>query len=575
MTTQSPSGIGGKSKYLLCAAAVAAYVGCAAVVLAAPTLGTNSVVYKVDAVGGVIDMHAATAPTTSPVVHKPEAVSVAEPPVVPPPVTKAVVVQAQEPHSAEPPGATPAPTQSQELHVTPASNTNSVPVQRQEPPVAPKPSATSIPAPSQKPLALAPFKKPAWLTEISLGIKEGYDDNVYMSGVGKKFLPATYTVPAGSVAALKDRGSWVTTVSPKVAMDFAPVLGNKNLQSASFVYAPDLVRYHDQSTEDYDAQRFTTTIKAKVEPFSLNFNNSFVYIDGSDFGPVYPGALLSAWNTVAPRERREQIQDRANPVIQYDQDTWFIRASASLLYYDLMTTLTNVTGYQNYVDRYDVNGGVDLGYKIKPQLAVTFGYRYGHQYQQKLSFSPDSSSSDYERLLLGIEGKPWKWLDVKIQGGPDFRNYEPDTATHITPVRNDNVTTYYGEAVIVAKPSTVDTVTFKYRGFQWVSCLGKVPYFDSYYDLGYNRKLTTKLALDLGTRLGTADYTVGNLAPSDHRNDWQYTLSAGLGYAVNANLSLNAAYSLDLGRNAQDNITNPQTREYDHQLLSLGAKYGF
>ena len=146
---------------------------------------------------------------------------------------------------------------------------------------------------------------------------------------------------------------------------------------------------------------------------------------------------------------------------------------------------------------------------------------------------------------------------------------------HISPVRNDNVTTYYGEAVIVARPSPVDAVTFKYRGFQWVSCLGRVPYFDSYYDLGYNRKLTSQLALDLGARLATADYTVGNLAPSDHRNDWQYTLNAGLGYAVNANLSVNAAYSVDLGRNAQDNITNPQTREYDHHLLSLGAKYGF
>jgi len=556
MKTQPPSKMTWKSTVLLRVATTVASVGCAAVVHAAPLPGTNAVVYRVDA-GGVVDMHVAPSPTPKTVAHQPEAVSVVEPPVAPPAAAKAVVAQNQIPPVVAPPSAVPAPARSQ------------------EPPVAPKPSVACIPAPSQKPLALAPFKKPAWLTEISMGIKEGYDDNVYMSGVGKKFLPASFTVPAGSVAALKDRGSWVTTVSPKVAIDFAPVLGNKDLQTASFVYAPDVVRYHDQSTEDYDAQRFITTIKGKIEPFTFNLNNSFVFIDGSQLGPVYPGALLSAWNTVAPRERREQIQDRANPVIQYDQDRWFVRASASLLYYDLMTTLTNVTGYQNYVDRYDVNGGADLGYKIKPQLAATFGYRYGHQYQQQLSFSPDSSSSDYERLLLGVEGKPWKWLEVKIQGGPDFRQYEPNTPTHISPVRNDNVTTYYGEAVIVAKPSAIDTVTFKYRGFQWVSCLGKVPYFDSYYDLSYNRKLTAQLALDLGARLATADYTVGNLAPSDHRNDWQYTLGAGLGYAVNANLSLNAAYTMDLGRNAQDNITNPQTREFDHHLLTLGAKYGF
>ena len=92
--------------------------------------------------------------------------------------------------------------------------------------------------------------------------------------------------------------------------------------------------------------------------------------------------------------------------------------------------------------------------------------------------------------------------------------------------------------------------------------------------MNYHRKLTDKLGLDLGGRLLTADYNSGNLAACK-RNDWQYTVSATLGYAFNAHASLNLAYALDLGRNAQDGIVNPDTRDYDHQLVSLAALFKF
>lgn len=532
----------------------------------AQSSGGKAIVYRVDASGTVVGVPASPSSmaNTSPAPSQRLSVaSTASAEIVP--------VQAQKPAPAVAPSTTVLVAQNQKTEAAAPSAPSEPAAPTQKPPAAMVPVAIAAPAPCQKPLALAPFKKPVWLTDMSVGFKEGYDDNVYMSGVDKKFLPATYTVPVGSVAALKDRWSWITTVSAKVGVDFAPVLKSEDLQTVSLVYAPDVFRYSEQPAENNDAHRITTTIKGKDEPFSWNLNNSFVFVDGSRFGPVYPGDLLSAWNTVAPRERREQVQDRANPVIQYDQENWFIRGTASLLDYDMMTKLLDVDGYQNYVSRYDVNGGADLGYKIEPQLAATLGYRYGSQYQQKLFFSPDTSSSDYQRLLLGVEGKPWKIVEVKIQGGPDFRQYPTDTATHVTPVEDKNLTTYYGEAVIITKASHEDTVTFKYRGFQWVSCLGRVPYFDSYYDLGYNRKLDTNLTLDLGARLATADYNSGNVA----RNDWVYTFAGGLGYAVNRNLSLTGSYSMDLGRNEQDDVANGQLRNFDHYVVSLGAKYNF
>src|ERR1035437_1165218 len=47
--------------------------------------------------------------------------------------------------------------------------------------------------------------------------------------------------------------------------------------------------------------------------------------------------------------------------------------------------------------------------------------RPGLPQEEQYSFSPYSSPNDYQRVLFGLEGSPWRWLDVKFQGGPDFR----------------------------------------------------------------------------------------------------------------------------------------------------------
>ena len=420
----------------------------------------------------------------------------------------------------------------------------------------------------------ASFKKPGWLTELSLGVKEGYDNNVYLSGVDAKFVPPTFTPPAGSAAAMKDRSSWVTTVSPKAEVNLAPLLQEQGLQSLSVAYALELAVYHDQPEESYEAHRFATLAQGKWGGFSFNLNNAFAYINGKRLGPTYPGALLSALATSVPRERRAQIQDRGNPVLQYDWERWFFRGTASVLYYDLMTEQLNVSGYQNYVDRYDINGGPEVGYRITPLLAATMGYRYGHQSQEQFTFSPYSSPSDYQRALLGVEGKPLKWLEFKLQGGPDFRIYAPDTASHITPVHDKHPVKYYGEAGVTALVTPKDTLAFKYKQFQWVSSIGKVPYFDSSYDLIYRRQLSRAFRLDLGARWCSADYSSGNL-PTCRRDDRQYGFSAVLLYALNPHLSLSLGYSADLGRNAEDGIPNPETREYNRHLVSGGALLKF
>jgi hypothetical protein len=432
---------------------------------------------------------------------------------------------------------------------------------------------------SQTATAPALPQKPAWLTDMSIGVKESYDDNVYLSGV----VPANKPIPDGGVLALKNHSSFVTTVSPKLGFNFAPLLGDqKVLQALTFAYAPEFVTYHDADTESYNAHRLSANVKGHVDDFSFSLENGFNYINGSKEGASYTSGL-TAYGTGILRERREQFQDRNTLTLKYDQEKWFVRPTASLLNYNLNAKqLAGYTGYQNYADRYDVNGGADAGYKLNKDLALTLGYRYGSQYQQTYSKAIDalgeSASGDYQRVLLGLEGKPISWLDVKVQGGPDFRHYG-DAA----PVSDYNPTTYYGEAAVTATLSKQDALSFNYRQWQWVSSTGKVPYFDSTYDLNYKHKFNDKFSGNLEGRLLGSDYTSGLTknhdvnAPVNARNDLYYTVSAGLQYSFNANFSANVAYTYDLARNGQDGLSAATVapREFDHQLISLGVSFKY
>src|SRR5205807_761702 len=105
--------------------------------------------------------------------------------------------------------------------------------------------------------------KPAWLTDLSLGIKEGYDSNVYLSGADQKYPPK-------NSRSLKDISSWVTTLSPKIGFNFAPLLGDqKVIQTLTFAYAPDYSIYTNQSSETNDTHRFNTALKGKTGDFSF------------------------------------------------------------------------------------------------------------------------------------------------------------------------------------------------------------------------------------------------------------------------------------------------------------------
>lgn len=420
------------------------------------------------------------------------------------------------------------------------------------------------------------WQKPAWLTDASVAARESYDDNVLLvSGNG-----------------LPEQSSWVTTFSPRLGFNFAPLWSNQHFfKTLTFLYAPDFNIYHNAPDESYDAQRFNDSIKGAAGPFSISADNSFLYNFGSRNAPIYAASQLPGGNTndkfrnfyaqAVPRERRKQIQDRGTVTLQYDWNQFFVRPAATLLYYNLKTIFENTSaapylGYQNWPNRYDVNGGADVGYRLTPSLAVLMGYRYGHQSQAQfpadISADRHYSSNDYQRALFGLEGNLWSWLNVKISAGPDFRSYNS-----MAPVNSYHPVFPYAEATLTANITTNQSLTFYTKEWEWVASTGLVPYYDSTYTLSYHWNASRHWAFDLGGKVLNAAFSSGNDGAASLRDDIQYTVALGITYNFSANLSTSIAYSYDLGRHL-DNLASqyaPSYRDFDHQLVSLGVQYKF
>jgi len=426
------------------------------------------------------------------------------------------------------------------------------------------------------------WERPAWLSELSFGVKESYDDNILrVSGNG-----------------LPTESSWVDLLSLKLGLNLTSLLSldPAEFQTFSVIYEADHADYSNASSEDFTAHHLNALLKAKAGDFSYGVDNAFLYNDGDKLAPTYAlnqlaGAAANqndkyrnTFAHAAPRERRNQVQDRYSVFAQYDTPYVFVRAASSLNYIDMRTELFNTSlapykGYQDYVERYDLNAGGDLGFKVAQDWAITVGYRDGYQYQQQFSEAINTdqhySSNHYQRLLFGLEGK-LSWLSVKLDAGPDFRDFNPDA-----PINDLHTTRFYGEANVIATLAPNQTLTLNYRDFIFVSSTGLVPYEDYVYGLVYHWGVTKQLGLDLTARLFEQNYTIGNdvagSAPS-LRDDFDYEGIVGITYAFTPHLIASLSYSYDKGLNGLTSLPAkdfPAYRNFEDGVVGAGLQYRF
>ncbi len=421
-----------------------------------------------------------------------------------------------------------------------------------------------------------------WLTEMSVGAKESFDDNLL--GVSGHGLPT--------------HSSWVNAWSPKVGLNLLPMLPEqRTIQMFSFIYQPEVVSYSGASEENYTAHKINTTLKGKAGALTFSLDNSFLYNDGNKVAPTYAlnqiaGAAAnqndkyrSNYANALPRERRNQDQDRYATQLQYNLGSFFVRPASALVFYDLHTYQANTgaapfKGYQNYCDRYDLNSGVDLGYKFAPEAAVTVGYRTGYQYQERfaptISSDQHYASNHYQRLLVGLEGKLAGWITVKVVAGSDFHDYNPNA-----PVGNLNVRRLYGDAVSTLIISPHQSVYLNFKQWLFLSSTGLAPYNDITYSLAYHFGATKNLGLDFGVKRQEADFRMGNdflgSAPCQ-RDDIDYGTTGSANYTFSPQFSGSVTINFDLARNGAKDLAAtyaPSYREFDHKVVALAAQYRF
>ncbi|MDD2708010.1 MAG: hypothetical protein PHV34_08375 [Verrucomicrobiae bacterium] len=420
---------------------------------------------------------------------------------------------------------------------------------------APKKQAVPIAAESP-----GEWKKPDWLTEVSLTFRESYDSNVYYC----------------NVPPLGNQDSMISTINPKFGINFVPLLGIKDdgFEKLTLAYSPVINYYHAETSENHTAHNIGNQIKGRVEDFSYDLNSLFMVVDGNDTSLAYP----NGFNAYAPapviRNRRAQIAEIGKLTLRYDLNSdWFVRTVAQTVYQDFgVRMMSTVPGYLNFIDRYDVNVGPDIGYNVTKEFAVALGFRAGHQGQSMFDggnagASATSDNNNYMRALAGLEGKPWSWLQLNVSAGPDFRHYGNDIPSN----QDRNFNRIYSDSRINFLVTKDDTISLLIKQWQWLSTTSVTPLEDETYRIGYKRQWTKEFSSEVFAQYGDYNYDTPL-----NRDDNVETYGLTLVYQFNKHITLDLGYSLDRGGSAYiPGATQPVGRDLTRHLATMGIKYSF
>ncbi len=394
--------------------------------------------------------------------------------------------------------------------------------------------------------------------KADLTLKETFDSNVY--------LQDHHPDPTVANAVQPYQESMVTSVTPKLALDWKPMPEFNFAMS----YAPEVVTYHAESSESHTAHRAAATFSGKVGIVQWEQFNTLTWIDGSREGLTFgirnnAGQLVGAPSIggIPIRDRRAALIYRNGFRAFHPHGDFFFRPVAWSYVHDFQTKLRNQPGYQNYVDRNDFTAGTDIGYKAFTEGYLVMGYRYGFQQEPSYPWSDIHYSNDYHRLLFGFEGKVTDWLKVYGLIGPDFRDFNHETA----PGFDDNYTTLYYDATAVVTLSKTDTINLLARQFEQPAFGAPSVYKDITWEIQWRHQFSPKLATTTGFRAYGGDW----LEPVQ-RDDWIYTSSAGLVYTFTKQLTGELSYSYDW---TESRIPDTEGREFSRHLVSLAVKYAF
>lgn len=399
-----------------------------------------------------------------------------------------------------------------------------------------------------------PYALPTWISELSVNARVGFDSNFYGVDNSRSGEPIeNHDITVSSVGAKFVFSASQLNGSPK---DYL-VIG----------YAPTVTWYGGASSDDNKQHVFTVQSRGQEGNDSWAFNWGTTVIKGSKASPHFNTYNIYGMGLV--RDRRSQMVDTGKLWVRRDYTSFFVRGTGSLLINDYRTDLRQATGsdagWLNWVDRRDINGGLDLGWKLLPETSVFAGYRIGNQRQGATVWSTKYSSNHYSRVLLGIESKPVKKLSLMLVAGPDFRSYSE--AGQYVDDRTPLAWYCDGSANLTISPE--DSLALALKQERWLSSTGQSAYDSKSVSLAWKHKIAAAWNLQVSVQRQQGKY----VAPAV-RNDAFTSAAAQLQWDVNKQLALTADLTMQDG---VDLVGTSATtgRDFHRNVVGVGAKFAF
>lgn len=385
--------------------------------------------------------------------------------------------------------------------------------------------------------AMAAGANPA--INVTLSASAGHDSNVFLAETGR----------------LANRESAFSSASARLATKVGSDL--------ALAYAAAATRFWDETTEDNLKHTLAAAWTRKLDAFSWNAATEFALVDGDDQGADYGSGNGNAFSTAAPRERRDQWQNKTDLALRFDTAPGFIRAVGKLQYWDMRTSTVNGC---NYVDRHDVQGGLDFGRALsKGGPEAYLGYRHGYQFQDNdfASATLVNASNHYDRALVGFDGSPVKSLKVAAQAGWSKHAYNADYAG------SANEEGLFTDLTLTWNATAADEFCFKTSQSRTVSTTGKNSLLATSHQLAWKHVFTPRWSTTLTGRVSEAEYT------PYRRDDFDCTALASVTWNATKTLSCSVTASHDWGRDHLNGLADSlsEKRDFDRTLVSAGVTW--
>lgn len=390
--------------------------------------------------------------------------------------------------------------------------------------------------------------------ETALTVRVGYDTNLY----GTDNERATQ--------ALANREAMTYGATLKLSAALGAWLGGKP-EALALCYQPTVARFDGLVSEDHVAHRLSLTGARRVGEWAANLELASTWIDGSSESVRYNGFNL--FPMAVTRDRRDQWQGAAKLALRREFGARFLRFVGAATAVDMGTELRAPTGadagWLNWVDRRDDSGGADFGWRVTPELALVLGARLGQQHQSHTVWATAHSSNHYRRFLVGVEGKPARWLTLTALGGPDYREYSSaglclaDRTPHTT----------FVDLAATATLGRSDTLQLTHKQERTISSTGQSAYDSRATTLAWKHTFTSQCHALLTVQRLQARYPAPFV-----RNDTADTAALALNWTLDAHLALTLEALRQSGADRAHTATSGN-RGFGRSACTLGARYLF